>query len=140
MIQHRGLNALSCFQDGRKDFSKHIMQTDALTSLVVDALEELKAQDIVQLNVAELTSVTDMMIVASGTSSRHVNAIANNVVEKLKGAGVPPLGVEGRNGAEWVLVDAGDVVVHVMQPETRKLYDLEKLWSDLPVDRGQQHS
>lgn len=112
------------------------MQTDALSSLVTDALEELKAQEIVELDVAELTNVTDVMIVASGTSSRHVSALAGNVVEKAKQQGVMPLGVEGRNGAEWVLVDLGDVVVHVMMPETRKLYDLEKLWSDLPMDRG----
>ncbi|MGJ8524645.1 Ribosomal silencing factor RsfS [Halomonadaceae bacterium LMG 33818] len=116
------------------------MQTNLVLPLVIDALEELKAQDIVQLDVAELTSVTDVMVVASGTSSRHVNAVANNVVEKLKGSGIQPLGVEGRDGSEWVLVDAGDVVVHIMIPETRKLYDLEKLWSDLPVDRGQRQS
>lgn len=110
------------------------MQTDTLKSLVVEALDELKAQDVVELDVAELTSVTDVMVVASGTSSRHVTALANNVIDKAKEAGSRPLGIEGQQSGEWVLVDLGDVVVHVMMPDTRKLYDLERLWADLPVD------
>ena len=110
------------------------MQTDSLKSLVVDALEELKARDVVELDVAELTSVTDVMVVASGTSSRHVSALADNVIEKAKEAGLRPLGVEGQQSGEWVLVDLGDVVAHVMMPETRQLYDLERLWADLPTD------
>ena len=110
------------------------MQTDTLKSLVVDALEELKARDVVELDVAELTSVTDVMVVASGTSSRHVSALADNVIEKAKEAGLRPLGVEGQQSGEWVLVDLGDVVAHVMMPETRQLYDLERLWADLPTD------
>lgn len=113
------------------------MQTDSLKSLVVEALEELKARDVVELDVAALTSVTDVMVVASGTSSRHVSALAGNVVEKAKEAGLRPLGVEGQQGGDWVLVDLGDVVAHVMMPETRQLYDLERLWADLPVDRQQ---
>lgn len=114
------------------------MQIDALKTLAVDALEELKGQDIAELDVAALTSVTDVMLVASGTSSRHVAALATNVVERAKDAGVRPLGVEGQNGAEWVLIDLGDVVVHVMQPETRRLYDLERLWADLPADSEEE--
>ncbi len=110
------------------------MQTDTLKSLVVDALEELKARDVVELDVAELTSVTDVMVVASGTSSRHVSALADNVIEKAKEAGLRPLGVEGQQSGELVLVDLGDVVAHVMMPETRQLYDLERLWADLPTD------
>lgn len=110
------------------------MQTDTLKSLVVEALEELKARDVVELDVAALTSVTDVMVVASGTSSRHVGALANNVVEKAKEAGLRPLGVEGQQSGEWVLVDLGDVIVHVMMPDTRQLYDLERLWADLPTD------
>ncbi|MFW6345855.1 MAG: ribosome silencing factor [Halomonas sp.] len=110
------------------------MHIDALKTLVMDALEDLKAKDIAQLDVSSLTSVTDLMVVASGTSTRHVAALAANVVEKAKEAGVQPLGVEGDNGADWVLVDLGDVVVHVMLPETRQLYDLERLWADLPSD------
>lgn len=113
------------------------MQIDSLKTLVVDALEELKAREIVTLDVSRLTSVTDFMLVASGTSTRHVAAIANNVVEKAKAGGMKPLGVEGENGADWVLVDLGDLIVHVMLPETRQLYDLERLWADLPIDAGE---
>ncbi|GGX90704.1 ribosomal silencing factor RsfS [Litchfieldella qijiaojingensis] len=114
------------------------MHIDALKTLAVDALEELKGQDIVTLDVTNLTSVTDLMLVASGTSSRHVSALANNLIEKVKEQGMQPLGVEGRAGAEWVLVDLGDLVVHVMVPETRRLYDLERLWSDLPSDTEEE--
>ncbi|MGC3871925.1 ribosome silencing factor [Halomonas sp. GXIMD04776] len=108
------------------------MQNEALKTLAVEALEELKGQDITELDVAALTSVTDVMVIANGTSTRHVGALADNVVEKAKEAGIRPLGVEGGAGADWVLVDMGDVVVHVMLPDARRLYDLERLWSDLP--------
>ncbi|MCK0743829.1 ribosome silencing factor [Chromohalobacter nigrandesensis] len=110
------------------------MQTEALKTLVMDTLEELKARDVAELDVASLTSVTDTMIVASGTSSRHIGALAESVVETVKESGCRPLGVEGHQGSDWVLVDLGDLVVHVMLPETRQLYDLERLWSDLPSD------
>ncbi|MGO2132817.1 MAG: ribosome silencing factor [Halomonas sp.] len=110
------------------------MHSDALKTLVVDALEDVKAKDIALMDVSRLTSVTEWMIVASGTSSRHLSALSQQVVFKAKNAGVPPLGVEGEGGAEWVLVDLGDVVVHLMMPETRELYDLERLWADLPPD------
>ncbi|SPJ33247.1 ribosome silencing factor [Kushneria phyllosphaerae] len=115
------------------------MQT-VLSSLVVDALEELKGRDIAELDVSRLTSVTDVMVVASGTSSRHVKALANNVVERAKNEGVRPLGIEGEAGSDWVLVDLGDVVVHVMMPEARRLYDLERLWSELPNDLGRHEA
>lgn len=110
------------------------MHIDTLKTLAQDALEELKARDIATLDVSRLTSVTDVMMVASGTSTRHVAALADNVVTRAKQNGIPPLGIEGENGADWVLVDLGDVVVHVMLPETRQLYDLERLWADLPTD------
>ncbi|NWN84064.1 MAG: ribosome silencing factor [Halomonas sp.] len=110
------------------------MHNDALKTLAVDALEELKAKDIVQLDVSRLTSVTDLMIIASGTSTRHVSALAQRVVERAKEQGRQPLGVEGDAEADWVLVDLGGVIVHVMVPETRQLYDLERLWADLPSD------
>lgn len=110
------------------------MHSNALKTLVVDALEDLKARDIALLDVSRLTSVTEWMIVASGTSSRHLAALSQQVIQKAKDAGVPPLGVEGESGNEWVLVDLGDVVVHLMMPETRELYDLERLWADLPTD------
>lgn len=107
---------------------------DSLKTLVLEALEELKAKDVATLDVSHLTSVTDVMMVASGTSTRHVAALASNVVEQIKASGLQPLGVEGEAGADWVLVDLGDLVVHVMLPETRELYDLERLWTDLPSD------
>ncbi len=101
----------------------------SLRQLAVDAIEELKGQDVVELDVHELTDVTDFMIIASGRSNRQVKALAENVVEKAKAAGVIPMGVEGLDRGEWVLVDLCDVVVHVMQPETREYYQLEKLWT-----------
>ncbi|HEB99323.1 MAG TPA: ribosome silencing factor [Thiotrichales bacterium] len=112
-----------------------------LADLAVEALEDLKARDITVLEVGGFTSVTDVMIIASGTSDRHVKAIADNLIEKAKKAGAPPLGVEGEGGAEWVLVDLGDVIVHVMLPQTRAFYNLEKLWSaageeGAPADSG----
>ena len=105
------------------------MQLEALRKIVVDALEELKAQDLVVLDVRGIASFTDLMVVASGTSTRQVKALADKVIEKCRLAGVRPLGVEGEREAEWVLVDLGDIVVHVMLPQTRDFYSLEKLWS-----------
>ncbi len=99
---------------------------------VVRALEDLKGRDIVALDVTRATSVTDYMVIASGTSNRHVKALVDNVLESSKAQGVPPFGVEGRQSNDWVLVDLGDVVVHVMQREARAFYDLERLWSELP--------
>jgi len=104
------------------------MQSKRLCQLAVDALEDLKAVDIVQLDVRELSDFTDFMIIANGRSARQVAALAENVVTKAKQAGETPLGVEGLRGGEWVLVDLCDVVVHVMQPEVREFYQLEKLW------------
>ena len=115
------------------------MQTDELRHLARKALEDLKAEDIIEMDVRDKTSVTDFIVVASGTSNRHVKSIANNVVVEAKHAGVQPLGVEGEDQAEWVLVDLGDVVVHVMQPQVREFYDLESLWQmDMP--RGETAS
>ena len=105
------------------------MQSNRLRQLAVDALEDLKAVDILELDVRKLSNFTDYMIIASGRSARQVAALAENVVVKAKQAGEPPLGVEGMRAGEWVLVDLGDVVVHVMQPEVREFYQLEKLWS-----------
>jgi ribosome-associated protein len=106
----------------------------SLRRLAVDAIDELKGFDVVELDVRTLTDVTDCLIIASGRSDRHVKALAQNVIEKAKAAGVQPMGVEGLDEGEWVLVDLCDVVVHVMQPETREYYQIEKLWSRLEGD------
>lgn len=111
---------------------------NALKAVVMDALDDMKAKEIVVLDVKPLTSVADLMIVASGTSSRHVKSIADRVRERVREAGFKPLGVEGEEAAEWVLVDLGDIIVHIMQPDTRRFYDLEKLWSMSPQDSAQR--
>ena len=108
------------------------MNSEALTDLVVDALDDVKAQDIVRLDVRDMTTVTDYMVVASGTSNRHVKALVENVAEKAKAAGHRPVGVEGEEGGEWVLLDLQDTLVHVMLPKVREFYNLEKLWSISP--------
>lgn len=105
------------------------ISTEQLKDWVIAALEDLKAQDIQVLDVRGMTSITDLMIVASGTSDRHIKALADNVVESVKKHGAMPIGVEGETSREWVLVDLGDVILHVMHPQTRAFYNLEKLWT-----------
>jgi ribosome-associated protein len=109
----------------------------ALVQGVQAALENLKAQDVKVIHVGHLTSLMDVMIVASGRSDRHVRAIADAVVEYCKVRGVRPLGVEGQSAGEWVLVDLTDVVVHVMLPRVREFYDIENLW-EMPAPRERQ--
>ncbi|MFN7135981.1 MAG: ribosome silencing factor [Thermomonas sp.] len=114
---------------------------DALLKAVHAGLEELKAKDVVEIDVRGKSSVCDFMVVASGTSSRHVKSAADEVVKFAKQLDVIPLGVEGEREAEWVLVDLGDVVVHVMLPRVREFYALERLWSvgdQPPTDDGLQ--
>ena len=102
---------------------------DVLLSTVLEAVAEIKAVDVVDLDVRGKTSVCDFMVVASGTSTRHVKSIADEVVKFAKRLDCQPLGVEGEREAEWVLVDLGDVVVHVMLPRVREFYALERLWT-----------
>jgi ribosome-associated protein len=104
-------------------------RTAHLLEVTLRALEDMKAVDIRVIDVREQTSITDIMVIASGTSTRHVKAVADNVALEAKKIGVKALGVEGEKGAEWILIDLGDVVVHVMMPEVRDFYALEKLWS-----------
>lgn len=106
------------------------MNLEELTKLVVDALEDMKAVDIKQIDVRGKTAITDLMVIASGTSDRHIKSLADNVVIKAKEAGLQPLGVEGQDSRDWVLVDLNDIVVHVMLPEVRDFYNLEKLWQN----------
>lgn len=105
------------------------MNSEKLCELIVDALDDIKGQDIAVLDVRDMTTVTDYMIVASGTSSRHVQALVENVAEKAREAGCRPIGIEGEDGGEWILLDLQDALVHVMLPKVRNFYNLEKLWS-----------
>lgn len=108
------------------------MNAEQLVTLIKTTLADIKAQDVVILDVTNMTSIADHIVIASGTSSRHVKSIADRVIEGVKEAGVKPLGIEGDSQSDWVLVDIGDVVVHVMTPATRQFYDLERLWSMRP--------
>lgn len=112
-----------------QDGTQAQMSPEELTALAVDALDDLKGLNTVTLDVRELSNVMDYLIISSGSSNRHVKSLAESVVLKAKKSGNPPLGTEGEDAGEWVLVDLGDVVVHVMQPSTRDFYDLERLWT-----------
>lgn len=109
------------------------MKNETLKNTVITALEDLKANDITVLSVAESSNVTDWMVIASGSSNRHVKSLANTVEVAAKEQGFKIIGVEGNDSAEWVLVDFGDVIVHIMLPATRAFYDLESLWTLKPV-------
>jgi len=112
------------------DTKTHALQAEASRKMALQALEDLKAENPVVLDVRSIASFTDYMIFASGNSTRHVVAIAESVIEAANAAGQPPVGVEGEEVGEWVLVDLGDVVVHVMLPDVRLYYELEKLWGE----------
>ncbi|HIJ21500.1 MAG: ribosome silencing factor [Gammaproteobacteria bacterium] len=107
-----------------------MLSVDQLEQLAVDALEALKGNEITVVDVSEMTDVTSKLVIASGTSNRHVRSLAENVAMEAKRADYQPLGREGEDSGEWVLVDLGEVVVHVMLPETRDYYNLEKFWTD----------
>ncbi|MGI9291089.1 MAG: ribosome silencing factor [Gammaproteobacteria bacterium] len=104
------------------------MDSDELLTLARNSLEDLKARDLRVLDVRSLTSVTDYLVIASGTSDRHVRSLADKVIENARDAGEKPLGVEGLDSGEWILIDLSDVIVHVMQPRVREFYKLEDLW------------
>lgn len=108
------------------------MTSASLRALVVGALEDHKARDILTLDVEHISDFTDYMVLACGTSNRHVKSLVEHILDATTEYGIDPLGVEGRDSHEWVLVDLGDVVVHVMQPAAREFYDLERLWAPLP--------
>ena len=112
--------------------------TQALKDIVINALEEVKATNINAIDVRELTGMMDTMVVATGNSNRQVKSLATSVVVDAKKAGYELIGVEGDDTSEWILVDFGDVIVHIMLPATREFYDLERLWTlrhgDLPED------
>lgn len=113
-----------------------IKDSTALSEAIVNALDDSKAQDIVVIDVRHLTTMTDYMVIASGTSDRHVKSVASNLVDEMKKAGQRPIGVEGENDGEWVLVDLNDALVHVMHPRAREFYNLEKLWDITAVSES----
>nr|WP_136252487.1 ribosome silencing factor [Ningiella ruwaisensis] len=104
------------------------MNQSNFTQFVIDKIEDMKARDVIVIDVTGKSTVTDTLVICSGNSKRHVSSIAENLITEAKHAGHPPLSVEGKDVGEWVLVDLGDVVAHVMQDETRDFYQLEKLW------------
>jgi ribosome silencing factor RsfS/YbeB/iojap len=106
----------------------------SLKNIVVDALADMKALDVKLLDVRGLTDIADYMVIASGTSDRHVRSVAQRVVEKTKEAGFRPHGVEGQQDGDWVLIDLSEMIVHVMLPRVREFYGLEKLW-DLSMSK-----
>lgn len=110
-----------------------------LNQIVITALEDLKGQEIVSMDVTELSDIMDTLVIVTGTSSRHVKSLASNVVQDAKAAGEQPLGVEGLETGDWVLVDLGGIVVHVMLEQSRRFYDLEKLWSMEPAGRQEEN-
>ena len=114
---------------------RFMTETDQMSraNLIVEVALDRKALELVALDVSKLTSVADTFILATGTSDRHARAITDSIVETLRERGEKPLGIEGYDEGRWVLIDLGDVVVHVFQADVRAQYDLERLWSDAPA-------
>lgn len=115
-------------------YRQRLMSTEILKNIVSNSLEDMKAVDVQIISLAGKADFADYMVIASGTSDRHLHAMADKVQQDAKVAGFPPLGIEGEDSRDWVLVDLGDIIVHLMRPETRQLYALDKLWS-LPATR-----
>lgn len=115
------------------------MELEQLHELVIEALEDVKGIDLMSLDMRGKLDIIDMMVIASGTSDRHVQALADSVVEKAKKAGATVMGVE--KDRSWVLIDLYEIIVHVMLPETREFYNLEKLWQlEIPAEQAQQNN
>jgi len=119
-----------------KQTARDELTTDQLQQLVVSSLEDFKANDIQVIDVSDYNPLTERMVIASGNSTRHVKSMAENMIIRAKSNGNPPLGVEGESGGEWVLVDLNDVIVHLMLPQTRAFYNLEKLWEASTAQRS----
>ena len=109
-----------------------LMSAEALEELVLTSLEDDKAENVISIDLEGKSSVTDVMVIASGRSNRHVGAIADHILRKLKESGHGRAKAEGLKTCDWVLIDAGDVIVHIFRPEVREFYDLEKMWSVAP--------
>lgn len=110
------------------------MSIETLKNIIQESLEEIKAQDIQWIDLKGKADFADFMLIASGTSDRHLHAMADKISENCKKAGTPIIGIEGEDSRDWVLLDIGDIIIHLMRPETRQLYALDKLWS-LPATR-----
>ncbi|MBD2780137.1 ribosome silencing factor [Xenorhabdus sp. 42] len=106
-----------------------LLQGTELQQFVIDKLEDSKAQDIVSINVRGKSSITDCMVICTGTSSRHLMSVADNLIDDCREVGIMPLGVEGQGISDWIVVDLGEIMIHVMQEDSRRMYELEKLWS-----------
>jgi ribosome-associated protein len=111
--------------------------SENLKKIIIGALEDIKAVDVVTIAVSSLTDVMDTMIIASGNSHRQVKALANNVLSDAKNAGFSPIGIEGENSGEWILIDFGDIVTNIMLPSSRKFYDLDRLWLLRPENKNE---
>lgn len=116
------------------------MTSEELRDLALSALEDMKGQDITVIHVTEMTSIADYMIICTGTSSRHIKSLADNVATKAKHAAIKNVRVEGDNDSEWILVDIGDVIIHVMLASARSFYSLEDLWEPVLEMRDQNNS
>jgi ribosome-associated protein len=109
----------------------------ALLEVVIEALDDLKVKDLIVMDISQQSSIADLMLVGSGTSNRHLRSMAEHLVEVSKKKGHQPLGIEGEASDEWVLIDLNNVIVHLMLPDTRRFYDLEKLWQMTPEQQDQ---
>ena len=124
----------------RKPAARSAQPSAALQAAVMEALEDMKAVNVRVLDVRRLTDITDTMVIASGTSDRHVRSVAERVIEKARAAGFRAFGVEGERDGEWVLVDLPDVLVHIMLPRVREFYGLEKLWDAGEIARDARNA